>query len=274
MIKLLTALLFVTSLAAFGDEVCFKSLYMLDLMKKMETKLAKGQCIDLKKHYLRSKAFAFLGRNTDANENPISTCMPARKAIQFCKDNPEVEICDSMDRLVSKHRSLSPKVKYKDSFEYSNKKNIISLISNPDFGTPKNYEYYLNILEEDSKSEDCLLGKEFEIAAKYTAILTERIIGDNGLSHKATDLLEGSYDIGKSEKWDEEVLSDLQEDCEKEALEVVANLHKHYTSSIKQSCLGDLAKKGLSIYDKKEIYCGGETPLACTLYKRAPASLK
>ena len=238
----------------------------------MEKNLAKGQCIDLKKHYLNSRTFAFLDK--DKSVNPLSTCMPAEKAIQFCKDNTDVEICDSMDSLIGKHKSLSPKTKYKDSFEYSNKRRIISSVSNPDFGLPKSYEYYLNILEAESKSSDCLLDKEFEVAVKYTAVLTEKILGDNGISSKASDLLESSYDIAEGETWDEEVLTDLQADCELEALEAVTYLHKHYTSSIKQSCLSELSQKGLSIYDKKEIYCGGKTPLACTLSKRAPSSVE
>ena len=255
MLKILVFLLLFSSLAAFGgEEVCFKDLYRMDLMNRMEAKLATAQCIDLKKHMLSSLAFA--KDNSGKNINYVSTCISKDKAIKYCVENKDVGVCDSLESFLLFKESSKRKLTGKDSYENKHRNKVIGLVSNKK-------------LEEGG----CLADKEYDLASLYTRVLVEVFKSDNGIAEKALNLIDNQIESEES-LLDEDFLEDLQSNCDAEVKMHTIELYRSYTNSIKRSCLGDLAQKGFSIYDKEIIYCSGMTPLACTLQKWANINLE
>ena len=252
-----------------GELVCFKSLYLFDVMRKMETKLASAQCIDLRKHFLSSKPFAEAGESESGNI--ITSCMPAKKAVSFCKNNSGVEICDSLDYLMKKNEK---KIHFVDSFDYDYKKYILSTVSNPVFSDSKKYDQFLKLFESKTSSGNCLLDTEFKTAKKYTEAFQAVSTEDNGLAYRAIELFENSFEPNEDMPWDEDELVDLQDYCMELGTNTVSFLLENHKEMLKKNCLPELALKGISINDKKKVYCGGETPLACTLSKTAAALKK
>lgn len=270
MLKLFFIISMLSSGLVFSKEVCFRGLYQVDLTKLMAKKTAYGQCIDLKKHFENSLPFANK-KGVELRES-FYHCKSENEAREFCAKNKDVSLCYSLDdylgvldERVMKKAKLSP---------HSIKRRIVKKVSKSEFGVPFVFLKGLeNLDNQDKNSGHCLSDKEFTIAVKYSEVVIEKFRGDNGIGSKILNKFANALSEEGSNP-DLSFFEELKDYCNVEIAEVRVELYKGYTNLIKNNCLGELAQKGYSFYDKDKIYCSGETPLACTLYKRAPASLK
>jgi hypothetical protein len=253
----------------FSKEVCFRGLYQIDLAKLMGKKVAYGQCIDLKKHFFNSLHFA--KKKGVALKESIHECRSEKDAREFCSKNKEISLCKSLDDYllvieenVMKNTTLPP---------HSMNRLIVEQVSRAEFAIPLAFAKGIENLNKEKSSGNCLFDKEFAIAAKYSEAVIEKFKGDNGIGSKVLDKYDSALDDDGS-NLDLSFFEELKIDCNAEITEIRLVLFKRYTELIKDDCLGELSQKGLSIYDKDKVYCSGETPLACTLFKRAPSSIK
>jgi hypothetical protein len=270
MLKLLFIISMLSSGFVFSEEVCFRGLYQVDLAKLMGKRAAYGQCIDLKKHFLNS--LPFVKKNGIALKESINECKSVKEARDFCAKNEDVSLCYSLDdylgvldERVMKNAKLSP---------HSIKRRIVKSVSREEFGIPFVFLRGLKYIDNQNENTGhCLSDKEFSIAVKYSEAVLEKFKGDNGIGKKVLDKLDNALDDDGANP-DLSFFKEVKDDCNAEISEIRVQLYNRYTDLVKKHCLPELAKKGFSFYDKKAVYCGGETPLACTLYKRAPTSKK
>lgn len=255
------------SIAFAGEDISFYDLYSYDLMSKMKGKLAKGKCIDIKKHFLSSiKWVGFHDRGSEWKHKTRTV----KEAISFCKSNKDVPLCDSLDDLISLNQRALKDKKREDSLHDHKMLEVIHSISRKDLVTLSFIDKTRSEKMGETSIGSCLEGREAYLSFKFFDVLTSKIYeGDDSLATRVIYKYEGMRDSNKIDYSEMDEVNDMCLAGMKEAKELLLS---EYTHSIKSGCLASLAKQGLSIYDKKEIYCSGKTPLACSLYSRAPAS--
>lgn len=254
------------------DSIEFYDIYRYDLVSKMSKKLPQGRCIDFKKHFLWS--LEWVGKHSGQSDwkHKRRTVIGARS---FCKASPHVPVCDSLESFILLKKKSVEDSKREDAFEDFYRIEVAQRVTRKDLVNISYIDKVLKAQKEDSEQRvqvgNCRENTEAVLSMKFYEVITAKFAdGDDSLAAKMMYKYDGVLD-GGDVRTDLDEMNDL---CHYETRAAKKLLLSEYTSSIKNGCLESLRKSGLSLYDNKQVYCSGKTPLACALFKKVPKDRK